>query len=130
ETEASGNPEEQPANVKPVEPPETVEEQTDDTVSESTRAIDDDFTDRARQLKAGTWVEFRDADGQRIRAKLSWVSPITGTCLFTDRKGLKAGNYTIEELAHLLRSARARLLNAAPLMDRAVRIALKEYEKK
>lgn len=130
EAEASGNPEEQLANVKPVEPPEPVEEQPDDTVSESTRAIDDDFTDRARQLKAGTWVEFRDADGQRIRAKLSWVSPITGTCLFTDRKGLKAGNYTIEELAHLLRSARARLLNAAPLMDRAVRIALKEYEKK
>ncbi len=130
EAEAPGHPEEQPANVEPVEPPEPVEEQPDDTGYESTHAIDDDFTDRARQLKAGTWVEFRDNDGQRIRAKLSWVSPITGTCLFTDRKGLKAGNYTIEELAHLLRSARARLLNAAPLMDRAVRIALKEYEKK
>jgi hypothetical protein len=117
-----------------------VEEQPDRTESgppvqdkpetESARAINDAFTARARQLKAGTWMEFRGDDGQRLRAKLSWVSPITGTCLFTDRKGLKTGNYTIEELAHLLRSARARLLNAAPLMDRAVRNALKEYEKK
>lgn len=95
---------------------------------EQPRAIDDAFTARARQLKAGTWMEFRGSEGERIRAKLSWVSPITGTCLFTDRKGLKVGNYTIEEVAHLLRSARARLLNAAPLMDRAVRTALKEYE--
>ncbi len=97
---------------------------------DSTRTIDDAFTARARQLKPGSWIEFRGTDGQRLRAKLSWVSPITGTCLFTDRKGLKAGNYTIEELAHLLRSARARLLNAAPLMDRAVRTALEEYGKK
>ncbi len=98
--------------------------------AESRRAIDDAFTARARQLKPGTWMEFRGNDGQRLRAKLSWVSPITGTCLFTDRKGLKAGNYTVEELAHLLRSARARLLNAAPLMDRAVRTVLDEYGKK
>ncbi len=94
------------------------------------KAIDDAFTTRARQLKPGTWMEFRGKDGERLRAKLSWVSPITGTCLFTDRKGLKAGNYTVEELAHLLRSARARLINAAPLMDRAVRTVLDEYNKK
>ncbi|TCK18981.1 uncharacterized protein DUF1631 [Thiogranum longum] len=97
---------------------------------EPSPAIDDAFTARARQMKAGTWMEFRGSEAERIRAKLSWVSPITGTCLFTDRKGLKVGNYTIEELAHLLRSARARVLNAAPLMDRAVRTALKEYDKK
>ena len=109
------------AAAKPVETPKA---------ADSADAIDDAFTARARQLKAGTWIEFRGTDGQRLRAKLSWVSPITGTCLFTDRKGLKAGNYTIDELAHLLRSARARLLNAAPLMDRAVRTALEEYGKK
>ena len=97
---------------------------------EASESIEDAFTARARQLKSGTWMEFRGPEGERIRAKLSWVSPITGTCLFTDRKGLKAGNYTIEELAHLMRSARARLLNAAPLMDRAVRVALEEYGKK
>ena len=40
-----------------------------------------------------------DSDGQPKRAKLSWVSPITGTLLFTDREGLKAGNYSVDEIA-------------------------------
>ncbi|VAW74602.1 Thymidine phosphorylase [hydrothermal vent metagenome] len=121
--EETGEPDARP--VKPeAEPVQTP------TPTETPKAIDDAFTARARQLKSGTWMEFRSHDGEHFRAKLSWVSPITGTCLFTDRKGLKTGNYTIEELAHLLRSARARLLNAAPLMDRAVRTALEEYGKK
>ncbi|HHJ12982.1 MAG TPA: DUF1631 domain-containing protein [Gammaproteobacteria bacterium] len=109
-------------NQAKAEPQETAPQET---VPE----IEDAFTARARQLKPGTWMEFRGPDGQRSRAKLSWISPITGTCLFTDRAGLKAGNYSIHELAQLMRSARARLLNAAPLMDRAVRTVLQEYEK-
>ena len=56
------------------------------------------------------------------------MSPITGTLLFTDREGLKAGNYGLDEIAHLLRGARARVLNTAPLMDRAVNTVLKEYK--
>jgi hypothetical protein len=89
---------------------------------------DDQHTASARRLTVGTWLEFLDSDGQPKRAKLSWVSPITGTLLFTDREGLKAGNYSLDEIAHLLRGARARVLNAAPLMDRAVSTVLKEYK--
>jgi hypothetical protein len=74
-------------------------------------------------------MEFLGSDGKAKRAKLSWVSPITNTCLFTDRQGLKAGNFSLDELAHLLRSARANILNAAPLMDRAVNTVFKEYRK-
>ena len=89
----------------------------------------DDFTAKARQLTAGTRVEFCGSDGKWQRAKLSWVSPITNTYLFTDRKGLKAGNYSLDEFAMLLRGARARILDTAPLMDRAVSTVLKEYQK-
>jgi len=95
------------------------------TVSEPT----DDFSARARQLATGSWIEFRGSDGKGKRAKLSWISPITSTYLFTDRKGVKVGNYSIEELALLLRCARARILDSAPLMDRAVSTVLKEYQK-
>lgn len=91
--------------------------------------IHDQYTARASQLSPGTWVEFLGGDGQATRAKLSWISPITGTFLFTDRQGLKAGNYGIQELARLLRSRRAKILNASPLMDRAVSTVLKEYQK-
>ena len=82
----------------------------------------------AQQLAVGTWLEFLDSDGQPTRAKLSWVSPITGTLLFTDREGLKAGNYSVDEIAHMLRGARARVLNTSPLMDRAVSTVLQEYK--
>ena len=73
--------------------------------------MDDFFTTQARQLEPGTWIELLDSDGKTKRAKLSWMSPITKTYLFTDQKGLHAGNYAIEELAHLLRCARARIVN-------------------
>jgi hypothetical protein len=91
--------------------------------------INDAHTAKVRQLATGDWVEFLGSDGKAKRAKLSWVSPITNTYLFTDRQGLKAGNFSLDELAHLLRCARANILNAAPLMDRAVNTVLKEYQK-
>jgi hypothetical protein len=91
--------------------------------------INDAHTAKVRQLATGDWVEFMGSDGKAKRAKLSWVSPITNTYLFTDRQGLKAGNFSLDELAHLLRCARANILNAAPLMDRAVNTVLKEYQK-
>ena len=69
--------------------------------------IDDIFITQARQLQPGTWIEIQGNDGKTKRVKLSWVSPITRTCLLTDQMGLKVGNYSIEELARLLRAARA-----------------------
>lgn len=84
----------------------------------------DKYTAYAHELEVGTWLEFRGEDGLPRRAKLSWVSPITGTRLFTDREGLKAGNYSIDELAQLLRHARARILTTEPLMELAVNKAL------
>lgn len=91
--------------------------------------IDDQYSARVERMTTGTWIEFRGADGKATRAKLSWISPITNTYLFTDRQGLKAGNYGGEELAHLLRCSRAKIVNSTPLMDRAVSTVLKEYQK-
>ncbi len=91
-------------------------------------AVNDQYNERVRMLKTGTWMELSGNNGKAIRAKLSWISPITGTYLFTDRQGLKAGNLTLDELAQLLRSGRARVLNSTPLMDRAVGTVLKQYQ--
>jgi hypothetical protein len=105
--------------VTPTEP--TAAEQAKPATPEPEPAeINDEYTTRAQHLKTGTWLEFHTQSGQTKRAKLSWASPITGTLLFTDRQGLKAGNFSITELAHLLRSAQAQVVNTAPLMDRAV----------
>jgi len=48
-------------------------------------------------------------------------------CQLTDRTGLKAGNFSVAELAHRLRHARARVLASSPLLDRPVSIPLNQY---
>ena len=108
----------------------TSEAKTSTVMSREMPGISDDATNQVRRLITGAWIEFRGADGKPMRAKLSWISPITNTYLFTDRKGLKAGNYSMEELAELIRGARARVVdNRTPLMDRAVSSVLSEYNK-
>jgi len=108
----------------------TSEVKTGTVTSREIPGISDDATNQVKRLTTGTWIEFRGADGKPMRAKLSWISPITNTYLFTDRKGLKAGNYSTEELAELIRGARALVVDyKTPLMDRAVSSVLSEYNK-
>jgi hypothetical protein len=95
--------------------------------SQPPAGLEDQFTAMAGSIKTGDWLEFRGSDGKAKRAKLSWISPVTGTYLFTDRQGLKAGHYSKDELARLFRAARARALSSAPLMDRAVSTVLEEF---
>ena len=81
--------------------------------------VDDQFLEIAQDLERGTWIEFEADDGQLAFAKLAWISPLRGTYLFTNRQGLKALSMNAEELAERFRSDRARLVEAAPLIDRA-----------
>jgi hypothetical protein len=82
--------------------------------------IDDEYLEIARNLERGVWVEFESEDGQLAFAKLAWVSPLRGTYLFTNRQGQKAMSMTAEELADRFRADRARLVEAEPLIDRAL----------
>jgi len=81
--------------------------------------VDDQFLEIAQDLERGTWIEFEADDGQLAFAKLAWISPLRGTYLFTNRQGLKALSMNAEELAESFRTDRARLVEAAPLIDRA-----------
>jgi hypothetical protein len=82
--------------------------------------IDDEYLEIARNLERGVWVEFESEGGQLAFAKLAWVSPLRGTYLFTNRQGQKAMSMTAEELADRFRADRARLVEAEPLLDRAL----------
>ena len=81
--------------------------------------IDDQFLEIAQSLERGMWIEFEDDDGQLAFARLAWVSPLRGTYLFTNRQGQKALSMTAEQLAERFRGDRARLVEAAPLVDQA-----------
>ena len=48
---------------------------------------EDEVVQGVRDLKVGTWLEFIEENGQRERAKLSWISPISQKYLFVNRRG-------------------------------------------
>lgn len=68
-----------------------------------------------------SWVEFqRGDDGRPVRARLTWISPAKGVYLFTNPQGEAAVSITPEALAEQMRRGEARLIDDAPLVDRAV----------
>jgi len=97
---------------------------------EPAQAKEDEYLEIARGLERGMWVEFENEEGQLAFAKLAWISPLRGTYLFTNRQGQKALSITAEELAEHFRSDRARLVEAEPLIDRAVSNMLQQIEER
>jgi hypothetical protein len=92
-----------------------------EAANEASEAIDDEFLAQAKALKVGTWVEFAHPDtGAKERAKLSWISPITGKYLFVNRKGLKVADKTVFALAVEMRRGATMVLEEVPLFDRAL----------
>ncbi|HEY9198502.1 MAG TPA: DUF1631 domain-containing protein [Gammaproteobacteria bacterium] len=92
--------------------------------------VEDDFVERVRALRQGMWLEFNQDDGGTLRAKLTWISPVTGVYLFTNRQGLKACDKTLQGLAAELRRGSARILDDAPLFERAVSSVIDGLRKK
>ncbi len=83
--------------------------------------IEDEFYQQAEQLETGEWIEFiEDDENENIRAKLSWISPISQKLLFVNARGVKVTDKSLDELAHDLREKLAIVLQQIPLFDRAM----------
>jgi len=71
-------------------------------------------------VQRGTWVEFA-AEGARTRARLTWISPNKGVYLFTNPfSPAPAVSVSPEALAEQMRRGEARVIDDAPLTERAV----------
>jgi len=82
--------------------------------------IDDEFSKIISSLKTGTWLEFSKGNNNAVRAKLSWISPITGKYLFVNSRGLKITDKTDLALSAGLRDKSIRVLQQVALFDRAL----------
>ena len=72
-------------------------------------------------LQRGTWVEFSGAGALSMRARLTWISPAKGVYLFTNPlSASNAVSISPDALAEHLRLGLARIIDDAPLLDRAV----------
>src|SRR5574337_464453 len=75
---------------------------------------------QVQALQPGNWLEFALEGEAPARAKLSWISPMSGRYLFVNRRGLKVADYAPRELAALFVDGHARVLAASALFDRAM----------
>ena len=81
-------------------------------------------------LQRGTWAEFVRPSGA-MRARLTWISPNKGVYLFTNPlSGAVAVSISPEALAEQMRLGHARLLDHAPLVERAVDSMLQNLRNK
>ncbi|KZC20330.1 MULTISPECIES: DUF1631 domain-containing protein [Rhodanobacter] len=108
-----------PDSIQPVidqdtTPPDSVEE---DLVE---APLDSPEWHQVQSLQPGTWLEFCLPDEPMTRAKLSWISPMSGRYLFVNRRGLKVADYSPQELTVLITDGHARMLAANALFDRAM----------
>ena len=72
------------------------------------------------ELPRGTWVEFVGNAGDKIRAKLSWISPLKGVYLFTNPGAPGALSVSPDALQRQFRDGAAHIIEESSLVDRAV----------
>ena len=81
---------------------------------------EDEYTQIIRDLEVGSWVEFYHVDGATTPARLTWMSPVTGRYLFTDRKGMKVVDATVHGLAVEMQRGNVAVIEGVPLFDRII----------
>jgi hypothetical protein len=75
-----------------------------------------------RLLPFGTWIEFvTNQQGDVVRRRMSWFSPVTGHALFVNQRGQRVGEYSLDSLARMMAVDQVRVVTAqrASLVDRA-----------
>lgn len=80
-----------------------------------------------RELPFGAWFEFvQNQQGDVIRRRLSWYSPLTDHALFVNQRGQRVGEQSLDSLARALAGGQARIVTAghSSMVDRAWQSAM------
>jgi Protein of unknown function (DUF1631) len=84
--------------------------------------VEEKMLETLKHVPFGTWFEFAiNQQGERVRRKLSWFSPLTGHCLFVNQRGERARECTLEQLARDIVRDQANILKPEQdsMVDRA-----------
>lgn len=80
---------------------------------------EDAFTELVRAMNKGDWVEFHYDDGTFRWARLSWVSGMKSTYLFSDRDGMSSFSIGLYRLAGKFRRGEAVLVERRSITESA-----------
>jgi hypothetical protein len=107
-------------------------EYVDDIINPSDQSnqeeIEEKYLKFVASLKIGTWFEFINENNTEVRAKLSWISPITGKYLFVNSRGLKISDKSNMNLAVGLKNKTIKILKQVALFDRALSSIAKQLK--
>ena len=83
---------------------------------------DNEFIEQVMELDLGDWLDLVTLDGDAVRSRFTYISPVTGRYLFTDRQGNKAFDLNFDELVAFFRRGAATRVSKQPdpLFDRAI----------
>ena len=83
--------------------------------------------EQLRVIPFGTWIEFViNQQGDLVRRRLSWFSPVTDNALFVNHRGQRVGEHSIDSLARMVAAGQAHIVTAerGRLVDRAWQAAV------
>ncbi|MBT2989411.1 MAG: DUF1631 domain-containing protein [Candidatus Thiodiazotropha sp. (ex Ctena orbiculata)] len=109
--------EEAPAKPVPVEA--SKEPADEEEIPEDEQAM----MEKLRKIKFGTWFEIRDAQsGELQKVKLSWLSPLTASCMFVDRAGVQTAIKPLRTLAQEILKGESTILedSSDPFVERTL----------
>lgn len=75
-----------------------------------------------RTLPFGTWFEFvNNQQGDMVRRRLAWFSPVTNNALFVNQRGQRIGEHSLDALTRMMAQGQASIVTAdkGRLVDRA-----------
>ena len=79
--------------------------------------------DKIHEIQFGTWFEIStDIPEKTKRVRLSWLSPLTSTCMFVDRAGIQTAIKPLRLLAQELNDGRSKMLedSSDPFVERTL----------
>ncbi|MET0054041.1 MAG: DUF1631 family protein, partial [Candidatus Thiodiazotropha sp. 6PLUC10] len=97
----------------------------DDSVSDDESIPEDEeaMMEKLRKIRFGTWFEIRDAQsGETKKVKLSWLSPLTASCMFVDRAGVQTAIKPLRTLAQEILKGESTILEDSgdPFVERTL----------
>ena len=113
--------EEKPPVAKPPAAQTTSLEEasTEEEIPEEEEAM----MEKLRKIQFGTWFEVADGHGgERRKVKLSWLSPLTASCMFVDRAGVQTAIKPLRTLAQEILSGESKILedSSDPFVERTL----------
>ncbi len=116
-TAATGS--EHEVEAVPVVPAASDAPASDEEVTEDEEAM----MEKLRKIQFGTWFEVSDGrSGEQRKVKLSWLSPLTASCMFVDRAGVQTAIKPLRTLAQEILSGESKILedSSDPFVERTL----------